>query len=174
MVEESQKKKVVKNVFLFLIKFNLLLIPFYVIIYMDIDFYTLQTLFAHILSLVLRLLGYKVSVSGFFMFVGDEELPIDISRDCIGWKSTYSLFALVLATKGKLKEKLKFLLIWIPVLLILNFFRVLLTIICGLLFGVEYLELIHAFIWQVIMMFVLLGIWYIWLRSTGYSKRVKE
>lgn len=165
MVRRPQKKKIVKDVFLFLIKFNLLLIPFYAIIILDIDFYPLQIAFTNFLAFVLTSLNYPVKTSGFFMFVGESEFQIDISRDCIGWKSIYSLFALVFATSGDKKNKLKFLLVWMPVLFVVNIFRVLLTMLVGLNFGLQYLELIHTFLWQQVMIFALIGIFYIWLRK---------
>jgi len=160
-----QKKKVVKDVLIFLIKFNLLLIPFYVIIYLDLSFYPLQFAFTNFIASILSFLGYQVSASGFFLFLGESQYPIDISRDCIGWKSAYSLFALVFATPGLIKDKLKFLVVWIPVLFVVNIFRVLITMLIGLNFGLQYLEVIHTFLWQEVMIIALLLVWYVWLRK---------
>ncbi len=165
MVRRSQEKKVVKDIFFFLIKFNLLLIPFYAIIILDVDFYPLQIAFTNLLAFILTSLNYPVKTSDFFLFVGESELPIDISRDCIGWKSMYSLFALVFATPGDKKSKLKFLLAWLPVLFVVNIFRTLITILVGLNFGLHYMEFIHTFLWQQVMIFALLGVWYLWLRK---------
>jgi len=155
----------VKDVLIFLIKFNLLLIPFYAIIYFDLSFYPLQAAFTNFITSILNFLGYHVSTSGFFLYLGEKQYPIDISRDCIGWKSAYSLFALVFATPGLIKDKLKFLVIWIPFLFVVNIFRVLITILVGLNFGFQYLEVIHTFLWQEIMIIALLLVWYIWLRK---------
>jgi len=165
VVTGLQKKKVVKDVLIFLIKFNLLLIPFYAIIYFDLSFYPLQAAFTNFITSILNFLGYHVSTSGFFLYLGEKQYPIDISRDCIGWKSAYSLFALVFATPGLIKDKLKFLVIWIPFLFVVNIFRVLITILVGLNFGFQYLEVIHTFLWQEIMIIALLLVWYIWLRK---------
>jgi len=165
MVKRTQKKKIVKDVIFFLIKFNLLLIPFYAIIYFDISFYPLQIAFTNFLAAVLKLLNYQVSTSDFFMFLGESKYPIDISRDCIGWKSMYSLFALVFATPGKTKNKLKFLYVWIPVLFVVNIFRVLITLLIGLNFGLQYLEVIHTFFWQEVMIIALILVWYLWLKK---------
>ena len=162
MDKRTQKKKIIMEIFWFLLKFNILLIPFYTIIYFDINFYLVQEWFANFIGSILRM-NYPVNVSGFFIYVGD--LVIDISRDCLGWKSAYSLFALVLASPGKLKDKFKFLGVWVPVLLIINVFRVLGTILFGLTFGLQYLEIIHTFIWQEVMIAVLLIVWYLWLRK---------
>ena len=114
---------------------------------------------------ILRSMGYQVSTSEFFLFLGKNKYPIDISRDCIGWKSAYSLFALVFATHGLVKDKLKFLVVWIPVLFVVNIFRVLITMLVGLNFGFQYTEFIHTFLWQEVMIIALLLVWYVWLRK---------
>lgn len=165
MARRAQKKKIIKDVFSFLIRFNILLIPFYAIIYFDINFYSIQIALTNFLALILKSLNYKVSTSNFFLFVGDSGYPIDISRDCVGWKSSYSLFALVFATPGDRMKKLKFLSIWIPVLLVINIFRVVITLLVGLNLGIQYLEIIHKFLWEQVMIVSLLAIWYLWLRK---------
>lgn len=154
-----------KDVFIFLVKFNLLLIPFYAIIYFDVSFYPLQIAFTNFMASILKLMGYQIATSGFLLFLGGIQYPIDISRDCLGWKSVYSLFALVFATPGLKKDKLKFLAAWIPVLFVVNIFRVLITMLVGLNFGYQYLEVIHTFLWQGIMIMALLLVWVVWLRK---------
>lgn len=163
----SQKKKIVKDVLVFLIKFNLLLIPFYAIIYFDVSFYPLQTAFTNFMAFILKFMGYQVSTSEFFLFLGRNQYPIDISRDCIGWKSAYSLFALVFATTGLLKDKLRFIAVWIPILFVVNIFRVLITMLVGLNFGFQYVEFIHTFLWQEVMIVALLLVWYVWLKNSN-------
>ena len=171
MDKRPQKKKIVKEIFWFLLKFNLLLIPFYAVIYFDIDFYLLQELFASFIGSVLKL-RYSVDVSGFFIYV--EDLAIDISRDCIGWKSVYSLFALVLASPGKLKDKFRFLVLWVPVIFVVNIIRVLVTIVVGLEFGINYLELLHNIVWQEVMILSIVGVWYLWLRKVKKLNKKKQ
>ncbi|MBD3155783.1 MAG: hypothetical protein GF368_03955 [Candidatus Aenigmarchaeota archaeon] len=172
MDKRLQTKKALKEVFVFLVKFNLLLLPFYAVIYFDINFYGLQAAFASFIGSILRLLGYSPQVSDIFIYVGD--LPIDISRDCIGWKSMYSLLALVLASPGKLKNKGKFLGIWIPSLLVLNVFRVLIIILIGLNFGVKVLEITHKYIWQEIMIIAIIVIWYFWLKKVKKINKERQ
>jgi len=165
MVKWSQKKKIMKNVLLFLVKVNLLLIPFYLIIYLDISFYSLQTAFTGFLASILNLLGYQVKTSDYLLSIGENEFPIDISRDCLGWKGIYSLFALVLATPGEMKSKLKFLFIGIPFMFLVNILRIIMTLIIGLNAGLHYIDFIHTFIWQQAMILILIGTWYVWLKK---------
>ena len=163
MDKRTQKKKIIKEVAWFLVKFNLLLIPFYAITFLDINFYPIQEYFTNFVASILKVFGYSSEVDGIFIYI--ESLVIDISRDCIGWKSIYSVTALVLASPGILKKKLKFLALWISILFVINIFRVVGTILIGLKFGVYYLEIIHKFVWQEIMIIVIISVWYLWLRK---------
>ena len=165
MVKRLQKKKIVKDVLLFLIKVNILLIPFYLIIYLDISFYPLQTSFTSFLASILNSLGYQVKTSDYLLFIGESEFPIDISRDCIGWKGMYSLLALVLATPGELKGKLKFLTIGLPFMFLVNILRIIVTLAIGLTLGLHYIEFVHTFLWQQGMILILIGTWYVWLKK---------
>ena len=170
MDKRTQKKEIVKEVFWFLLKFNLLLIPFYAVIYFDIDFYLLQEWFAGFIGFVLKSFGYFTVVDSFFIYVG--EFVIDISRDCLGWKSAYSLFALVLASPGKLKDKWKFLGAWVPLFFIFNAFRVLITVVAGLEFGVNYLDFFHRILWQEVMIATIIGVWWLWLRRVKFQYEI--
>jgi exosortase/archaeosortase family protein len=164
MDKRAQKKKIIKEILIFLIKFNVFLIPFYLIILLDINFYPLQIGFANFIATILRDLGHNVEISNFILFI-DNSYTIDISRDCIGWKSIYSLFALLFATHGKIKNKLKFFAIWAPVLFLINIFRVLITLMIGLNYGLTYLEIAHSFLWQEGMILIVVAIWYVWLKK---------
>jgi exosortase/archaeosortase family protein len=164
MGKRTQKKKVIKEIFIFLIKFNVLLIPFYLIILLDINFYPLQIQFANFIAIILKGLGHNVEISNFILYV-DNSYPIDISRDCIGWKGIYSLFALLFATRGKIKNKLKFFAIWAPILFLINIFRVLITLLIGLNYGLAYLEIAHSFLWQEGMILIVVAVWYVWLKK---------
>jgi len=157
-----------KLILKFLIRFNLLAIPLYVILMLDVDFIFLQNSFASILQFVFMYLGYNVSKEGFFLyfFSDGSVLPIDISRDCIGWKGAYCLTALLIATPmGKLKDKIKFLIIWVPILVIINFFRVFITILAGIHYNVEFMMVIHNFLWQFVLILIIISIWYTWLKK---------
>jgi exosortase/archaeosortase family protein len=165
MVGILQKKEVMKEVLIFLLKFNLFLIPFYAIIYFELSVHPLQTSFTNLIASILRSMNYPVKTREYYLFIGNDEFPIEISMDCLGWKSIYSLFALLFATSARTKDRLKFLAIWIPVLLLVNILRVLITLLVGLNFGIQYLEFIHTFLWQQVMVVAIVIIFYIWLRK---------
>lgn len=168
----AQKKEILKEVLVFLLKFNIFLVPFYLIIILDVDFYPLQIFLTRIIGNILSKFGYEIFMLGFFIYV--EGLAIDISRDCIGWKSSYSLFALVMASPGKLKEKLFFVLRWIPLLFFINILRILITIIVGIEFGIKYLDFLHRVFWQELTILIVLGVWYFWIRQNRNEKSKTE
>ncbi len=174
MDRRTQKKKVLIDAIIFLVKFNLLLVPFYAIIYFNLSYYPFQAAFANFIASVLKSLNYQVRVSGFYLFIGKDEFPIDISMDCIGWKSVYSLFALVFATGGKTREKLKFLVFWMPVLFVVNILRVLITLLIELNFGMQHIEFIHTFLWQEVMIASIIIIWYFWLKKRKLNREKRE
>ena len=165
MAKRISKKKNLKELILFLVRFNLLLIPFYLIIYFDISFYPLQILLASFIAKFLNFLKFDVKAASFFVYLGKSNFPIDISRDCTGWKSVYSISALTFATKkGRLKDKLKFLSLAIPFFLLMNFFRITSTIILGFYLGFQYIDFIHN-TWQFLVIFLILFVWWLWLKK---------
>ncbi len=156
---------------LFLVKFNLLLIPIYAIIYLNISIFALQELYAKFLAYVISFLGFQATASGVLIFLGKYGFPINISFDCLGWKSSYSLFALVFATPGEWKNKLKFLRLWIPAFVLINFVRIMSTVLIGYSFGFQYIEPVHTYFWQFAMIAIVLGVWFLWLKRRVSIKK---
>ncbi|MBU5688445.1 MAG: archaeosortase/exosortase family protein [Candidatus Aenigmarchaeota archaeon] len=174
MGKKLSKQKDLKKVLWFFIKLNLFLIPFYAVIYFDLKYEPAQIAFATLVSFFISLIGFKVIQDGFILYLGNNNFPIDISFDCIGWKSSYSLIALVAASPGSIKKKLIFLLKWIPMMLLLNFLRVLIAIIVGFLFGFNYIMPLHDYFLQPLMIFVVLFIWMIYINSEEKIYRSKK
>ena len=173
MRQKLQKKKEIKEAFLFLLKFNLFLIPFYAIIFLDVDFYSVQIFIAKSIVYVLKLFGLKAFNVDFFVYLGQEGFPIDISRDCTGWKSLYSLLAIVLASPGTLKKKKDFLIRWLPVMFMINAIRVFSTIIVGFLFGFQLMDPVHS-VWQYLTIVSIIAIWYLYIRKNYFKLERKK
>ncbi len=169
MAKKLQKKKSIE-IAKFLIRLNILLIPFYLIAYFNLSVSQFQNGFALLISKILNIIGYENTVSDFIIYI-QNKLVIDISFDCIGWKSMYSLFALVFAVREKLKKKLKFLIKWVPVVFILNIFRVIFNIIVGIKFGIKWMNIFHSILWQGGMIAIVLVIWYIWIKQTKLNTK---
>ncbi|MEM5799618.1 MAG: archaeosortase/exosortase family protein [Candidatus Aenigmatarchaeota archaeon] len=170
MGKKLPKQKDLKKVLWFFIKLNLFLLPFYIVIYFDLKYEPAQIAFAKLVAFFFNFLGFKIIQDGFILYLGNNNFPIDISFDCIGWKSSYSLIALVAALPGDLKQKMIFLLKWVPMMFLFNFLRVLSAIIVGFLFGFNYMILFHDYFLQPLMIFLVLFIWMIYINSTEKEK----
>jgi exosortase/archaeosortase family protein len=163
MREESLEKKLIKVLF-FLLKFNLLAIPLYVVLYFNFSFPPLQNFLAYLVFQALEILGYKASLNGYFLTVENFPEIIEVSWDSTGWKSLYALAALVLATPlSNLRKKAKFLILALPTLFSINYVRILTTIIISIKFGFKYFEIIHTFLWREGLIFAVVAIWAFYL-----------
>jgi len=161
----------------FLVKFNFLAIPLYLVIFMNISIPALQSSVANIVQAVLNALDYNSVVDGYIINLssGLSVVSVEINFDCIGWKSMYALFALVIATpKVFWKNKLKFLAISMPAIFVINILRIVTTIAIAMSFGLEYLEAVHNILWQEGLIVVVLGVWYFWLRKVAVIKTLKN
>jgi exosortase/archaeosortase family protein len=169
-MKRKTKKKLIQ-VLIFLIKFNLLAIPFYILNFLDFSIPPLQYLVAFLSHKLLSTIGIQsslnqntlIAIKEFKMFF------VEISMDCTGWKSFYALSALTLATpKIEIKRKLLFLFISIPSLFFVNIVRIVLTIYFSLI-KPESFALIHDFLWQWGLILTIIGLWIVWLR---FEKRI--
>ncbi|MBU5690280.1 MAG: hypothetical protein QXM68_00050 [Candidatus Aenigmatarchaeota archaeon] len=169
MGKRVQKKKDLKQILIFLLKVNLLLIPFYAIIYFDLSYYPAQKLFALIIFDIIKFFGFYIKIDETMLLLGDQNYPVNISFDCIGWKSSYSLIALVIASSGIMKEKLIFLAKWLPAMVAINILRVIIAILTGFLLGFESIKIIHDYILQPAMILVVLTVWWLYAKDKIYS-----
>jgi len=159
MGKRLPKEKDLKRILWFFVKLNILFLPMYVVIYFDLKYEPAQVFFASIVNFFISILGFKIEQDGYMLYLGERGLPIDISFDCIGWKSSYSLIALVAASPGTWKEKTGFLLKGVPAMLLLNLARVLLALTIGYFFGFDLIPVVHDYILQVAMLFAVLFAW---------------
>lgn len=166
---DSVVKKVDKNrlkkIAWFLVKFNLLAIPMYLILYFNISFYPLQRFLSLMLEKTLNAMGHVAVSDGDILLIEGFPSPVNISWDCTGWKSMWALTALVLATpRQNQRGKAKFLSLSLPLLFLLNFVRILTTILLSFKFGFQYLDIIHTFIWREGLIMAVIAAWYLWLK----------
>ncbi len=165
-------RKKLFTILFFLIKFNLLAIPLYLIIRFDISFPSLQIFLAKVLHSMFKISGYHAIRDGYYIaLLSDNTIrTIAIDMDCTGWKSLYALFALVLATPlKKNKSKLNFLAFALPTLFFINIFRIYLTVTFCHIIGFQYLDIIHNLFWREGLILVIIILWYWWLRKEKYN-----
>lgn len=170
-----ERRKKLLAILIFLIKLNLLVIPLYILLYLDFSVPQLQIFLASSISSTLSFFKFPVisEEKNLYVFLKESEsykiIPFEISMDCTGWKSMYLLFALVFASSFDLKRNFKFLIISLPILFIINFLRITSTIAIALTLGFEYFEVTHNILWREGMIFFVIFIWYIWLRKIKYK-----
>jgi len=168
------EKNRLKLIVWFLLRFNLLAIPLYIVIYTNSSFLPLQVLIAQITTVLLKAQGYDVIQNNQIITASvDNSLHnIEVSWDSTGWKSLYALFALVMAVPASnIKSKLKFLSMGLPIIFTLNLFRVLTTILIALNFGFQYFDIVHTFLWREGLIIAVVLIWYFWLRKEKHNIR---
>jgi exosortase/archaeosortase family protein len=157
------EEKLIK-ILLFLLKFNLLAIPLYIVLYFNFSFSPLQNFLAYLIFQTLKILGYNTSLNGYFLIIQNFPEIIEISWDSTGWKSLYALTALVLATPlSNFYKKVKFLILALPTLFLINYVRILTTILISIKFGLKYFEIIHTFLWREGLIFAIIAIWALYL-----------
>lgn len=168
-----ERRKLLLAMLWFLVKLNLLAIPLYILLAINFSFPEFQSFLASILGNALNILGYPTVVEDYYigMSFGFTIATFEINMDCTAWKSMYLLAALAIATPAKKDEKIKFLLISLPLLFALNFARILTTIVLAFQYGFEYLAIVHTFLWREGLIFAVVGFWYIWLRRINYNIR---
>jgi exosortase/archaeosortase family protein len=174
------KKKILRKklwaVALFLIKFNLLAIPMYLVLWLNLSYPPLQIFLTDLVYGTLNFLGYNAtlvtsSVSVVpLISISDNYPKIQISWDSTGWKSLYALAALTIATpSATIKRKAKFLAVVLPLLFVLNFTRILTTILVAVNYGFQYFEIVHTLLWREGLILVVVLLWYLWLRGIKYK-----
>jgi len=160
----------------FLLKFNILALPMYLLIYMNISMPLLQALVANAVHVLLGLLGYSSVVEGYTLkfSAGASIVAAEMTFDCIGWKSMYALLALAIATpRIEWKKKLKFLAIGLPSIFAINIIRIATTVAVVINLGISYLEFVHSILWQEGLIIAVATIWYLWLRRYMTAVRNK-
>jgi exosortase/archaeosortase family protein len=150
--------------FSFLIKFNLLAIPLYVVLAANVQFYWLQAITADIVYLSLNFFGFSPAINGILI-----SIPIQggswaglINSACTGWKSAFLFFALVMASHKKINKKLMAMIV-IPTIFLVNVVRIVFMFWVAQT-NLLYFEIIHSLLWSWGLVAIVLGLWVVWLR----------
>jgi len=176
MAKKIQRKKTVNKemleVLIFLIKFNFLSVPLYLAVFFNFSLPQIQNFLTSLICFFLKVLGYDATNKNYTISIlhSNKLNQIEISWDCTGWKSLYALFALTLATPVELVKKIKFLILAFPCLFLINLARILTTIIFSLSYGFNYFEIIHTFLWRWGLIFLVLLIWFAWIKTLYFKK----
>lgn len=143
----------------FIIKFNLLALPMYAVIIFTSGYEPLRVLTAQVSNAMLNVMGFATTQSGHW--IQTQVADVDISWDSTGWKSLYAIAALALATP--LKPKARFLAMALPAVFIINILRIATTIAVALVYGLQYFDFVHTFLWREGLITAVVAIWGLWL-----------
>jgi len=181
MKRRNELRKKLWIVALFLIVFNLLAIPMYLVLWLDLSFPPLQVLLTEMVYRALNILGYRVELVASqitlipLIFVPQYSQKILITWDSTGWKTLYALAALAIATPSvSMKEKLRFLAVGLPFLFVLNFTRILTTIIIAINYGFQYFDVVHTLLWREGLILAVVLVWYMWLRVIKFKDKKRS
>ncbi len=172
------KKKDVERIELivdFLIKFNLLAVPMYIVMFSGIEFYPLQLFLTDVMHGIITTLGYEATKSGITLTL--VSMPavanVIIGMDCTAWKSMYALAALMIASPVKNdRKKLKHILLGVSAVFVINIVRLVTTVLAGYWFGMRYLDIVHTLLWREGMIFAVVLIWLLWLKRKKEKQKV--
>jgi len=171
------------NVLNFLIRLNVFAMPLYVILFFDLSLPQLQRLIADITFSLLSTAGFNPVINDLLI-----SIPIQngswgafINWDCTAWKSMLAFFALVMATDKVMEKKrvmqknrrfisyldpkLKALVVFLPLIFIVNLFRIFFMFFYVRTFDLAYYSFVHAFVWSWGMIFVVLAFWILWMKK---------
>ncbi len=176
-LDSFQKK--LWNIFIFLLRFLVLAIPLHVLLWLNFDAHILQVVTVNSVSFLLSLFSVSHKVIDVFLIVyfGSVPWPIEIIKDCVGWKSFMAVCALIFAVrKVSAKKRIKGILIAAPIIFTGNIFRIFTSIYLSVTFGYKWFDFIHNFLWQWGLIALVIVIWWVWLEKiadTGNKSKTR-
>jgi exosortase/archaeosortase family protein len=150
----------------FLVKLAILSLPVYVVVSSGLSLYPLQSAAASQSGQLLLSLGMEVSRSGAEMEV--DGFRFFINEDCTGWKSMLFITALVLSAPAVAwSRRIVGVLVGIPVAWAANLLRIVSVVLAQKAGGVEAAMLFHDYVWQFLLVGIVLAVWLAWLLLLG-------
>ncbi|MEM1688013.1 MAG: exosortase/archaeosortase family protein [Nanopusillaceae archaeon] len=95
-----------------------------------------------------------------------KEIHFYVDQQCLGLKSILGLFSIIFATPIKsLRKRILYFLIYSPIIFFANLIRIYSTIYLFYFFNVNP-YLVHDILWEVLNLFLILGIWFKFYKKT--------
>lgn len=157
----------------FFVKLNIFAVPLYIILLFNIQFYAAQLFTADIVSALLRATGFLAQQAGTMITIPikNGEWAALITNDCIAWKGMLAFVALVFATDFPTRRKLKAM-AFVPLIYIANIGRIWFMFFYVSVYDLAYYELVHAMIWSWGLLFIVLGLWLLWMKKISYFDKL--
>jgi len=162
-VRTDKDVKKLEKTMIFLVKLSILSIPMYMVLKYHIDFEIIRDFIAFHTSHFLSFMGLS-SQANVHGIIGLRNSSIVINRDCTGWKGIWFFVALMLSTELPFKKKILGILTGAMDIFSVNILRIVVMIWIELNFK-DIFPIVHGFLWQVSMIFIVLMLWYIWLKG---------
>lgn len=150
----------------FVLRFTLLSIPLYLVLWLNLSMLPAQHLVADHATWALSALSFTVTKSDLILGAGAEKpFLFYIGPDCIGWKSMLCFIALVFASLGvKMKKRILGIVFGIPAIYLGNLARIIIVVLIERSYGLEAALVFHDWLWQAGLMALVLSAWLIWLK----------
>jgi exosortase/archaeosortase family protein len=161
----TKEQKRLWNTLQFIIRFTLLSIPLYLILWLNLSMAPIQQTVAGHAAWAIRALGLTVTMNNLVLTVGPgEPFTFFIGPDCIGWKSVLAFIALVLATLGaSMKKRILGIAIGVPLIYLGNLARIIIVVLVERSYGLEAARVFHDWLWQAGLIALVLLLWLAWL-----------
>ena len=158
----------------FLIRFLVLSIPLYLILWFNPSLIPLQESVTDHSQLILKAMGYEVDKSSLLLMIGTcRPFVVYIGPDCTGWKSMVAFFALIFATLGaSMRKRILGLAVGIPLIYLGNLSRIVFAIMLEQSMGREVAMFFHDFLWQVGLTAWIIVLWLLWLKWDSVKKHI--
>lgn len=163
IIKNNEKYKKMFVLSIFLLNLSLYSIP---LLFFHLEIIKVSQEFINIYTRIiynLDLLKIDKKIIENVIIVKDFRFYID--QQCLGLKSMLSMFAIIMATPIKsLKKRIKYLLIALPIVFILNIIRIYSTIYLFYFFNVDP-YIVHDVLWEFFNTFFIFSIWYIFYKN---------
>ncbi len=149
----------------FLLLINLLALPVIFVDQANYDFDALARFEASIASFLLQ-----AKASGKTIIIGINNFII--SKDSTAWKSFAFFSSLMLVSifmkENRSKQDLLYFVFSLALIFFANIIRIASTIWLSIVYGMQYFEILHLWVWRFIMLALPLGLWLFWLSKNVY------
>jgi exosortase/archaeosortase family protein len=173
MGRRGKRKDLILTFLDFVLMLNLLSVPLYLFIYFNMEFSLLKELEAFLVSRLLKVLGLNSNSEKNFVIIDNK--IYEISWDSTGWKSLYTLFALIISTPIYNRRKIKSIIIGLCLLFLFNMARITATIYLSYK-QIYSFDFLHLGLWRWGSIGFLLFIWFIFLyaqkNNIGETKNI--
>jgi len=115
--------------------------------------------------------GYRVYTSPMVIDIQERHEPselafqVDIVQQCVGWIGMFAIIALIISyPDAKKRDRFLGIILALPLVHLMNLFRLSTTIYAGWARGLEVFVLVHDALWRTLLIFWALLLWIIWIK----------